>query len=58
MVSKELPDLRTSVSYVLYNVVSIFECCKVEDQCLRPEEYVHIIKVCTCTVSLCCCFCL
>ena len=32
----------------------MFEHCKVEDQRLRPEEYVHIIKVCICTVSCLC----
>ena len=52
MVSNELPKLRTSVSVVrsYVNIVVLYECFKVEDQLLKPEEYVHIIKVCTFSV--------
>ena len=46
-VSNELPKLRTSVSCVAPCVlVFVHTYFKVEDQPLKPEEYVHIIKVC------------
>ena len=46
IVANELPKLRTSVSCVASCVLLCVRAYfKAEDQPLKPEEYVHIIKV-------------
>ena len=55
MVSNELPKLRNSVSVAkLYvNIICSDVNFKVENQLLKPEEYVHIIKVCIFSMYVC-----